>query len=108
MYNLLDDLTVVTNIGRFNYEELANKSVAIISHNVEESLRDDEIISTIDIGIGQLNIYHTSDEIKYKFIPSKKLDDTILNTCKTRKSQLAITVDNELGRRLSNTYKGLI
>lgn len=108
MIELMQDLSIITNIGRFNFDELANKSIAIISHNVEESLRENNIISTIDIGIGQLSIYHTKDEIKYKFIPSKKLDDAVLNTCKTRKNKLDILIDEELGRRLTNTYKGLI
>lgn len=108
MNDLLQDLSIITNIGRFNFDELANKSIAIISHNVEESLRENEIISTFDIGIGQLNIYHTKDEIKYKFIPSRKLDDTVLNTCRKRKSQLNLIIDEELGKRLTNTYKGLI
>lgn len=108
MYDLNKDLSIVTNLGKFNYTRISDTSIAIISHNVEESIRDDKEVSSIDIGIGVLHIYHTAEEVKYKFIPAKKLDDAVVDTVKKRKSRLLIKIDESVGRKLQDTYKGLI
>lgn len=107
MQDLIQDLCTLTTIGRYNLDQLVNKSISIISHDVEESLRDYKTITSIDIGIGILHIQHLSDSIKYKFVPSKKLDDVVFNTVKNRKSALSVDVDKALGERINNTYKDM-
>lgn len=107
MQNLIEDLCTLTTIGKYNLDQLVNKSISIISHDVEESLRDFQNITAIDIGIGTLHIYHTEDTIKYKFIPSKKLDDTVVDTVKHRRSNLILDIDKALGERINNTYKDM-
>ena len=108
MYDLNKDLSILTNLGKFNFTRISDTSIAIISHDVEESLRDNKEMTSIDIGVGVLHIYHVGDEIKYKFIPAKKLDDAVLDTVKKRKSRLIIKIDESVGRKLKDTYKGLI
>lgn len=107
MNSLIDDISTLTTIAKYNLEQLNNKCISIISHDVEESLRDYEEITKIDIGIGFLVIQHKEDTIRYKFIPSKKLDDTIVNTYNNRKSNLVMDIDKALGDRIQNTYKDL-
>lgn len=107
MKDLIQDISILTTIGKYNLDQLVNKSVAIISHDVEESLRDGNNITSIDIGIGELHILHTDGSIKYKFIPSKRLDDVIVDTCVNRQSALDILIDKALGERIQNTYKDL-
>lgn len=107
MTDLLQDISTITTIGRYNLDNLTNKSISLISHSVEESLRNHNDITSIDIGIGILHIQHIENSIKYKFIPSKKLDDTVYNTYKNRRSALAVDIDKALGERIQNTYKDL-
>lgn len=107
MKDLIQDLSTITTIGKYNLDELINKSISIVSHDVEESLRDFSDITSIDIGIGTLHIQHREGLLKYKFIPSKKLDDVIANTYKNRKSSLTLEIDKALGERIKNTYKDL-
>lgn len=107
MRNLIEDISTLTTIGKYNLDQLVAKSVAIVSHNVEESLRDRKDITSIDIGLGVLHIQHKENSIKYKFIPSKKLDDAVFNTYKTRESALTLEIDKALGERINNTYKDL-
>lgn len=107
MYNLLQDLSTLTTIGKYNLDILTNKSISIISHNIEESLRDMNNVTSIDIGLGILHIQHCNNEIRFKFIPSKKLETTVLDTCKNRESNLVLEIDKTLGERIQNTYKDL-
>lgn len=107
MNDLIQDLSILTTIGKYNLDQLISKSISVISHDVEESLRDYKDITSIDIGLGILHIQHKDNTIKYKFIPSKKLDDTVFNTYKYRESALAVDIDKALGERINNTYKDL-
>jgi hypothetical protein len=107
MQDLIQDLSTLTTIGKYNLDQLVQKSISIISHDVEESLRDFQNVTSIDIGIGTLHIQHVDSTIKYKFIPSKKLDDVVVNTIINRKSDLTIQIDKTLGERINNTYKDM-
>lgn len=107
MRNLLEDLSILTTVGKYNYEELANKTIAILSHNVEESICDKEELVTTDIGIGQLTIACIEDKIYYKFIPSRKLENSIKDTYRNKQSALKLEIDKTLGKRITNTYKDL-
>lgn len=107
MQHLIEDLCTLTTVGKYNLDQLVDMSISIISHDVEESLRNFEDISAIDIGIGILYIQHVEDTIKYKFVPSKKLDDTVVDTVKHRRSDLTLKIDKTLGERINNTYKDM-
>ena len=103
----MQDLSTITTIGKYNLDSLCNKAISIISHCVEESLRDCENVTSVDIGIGILHIQHSNNELRYKFIPSKKLDDVVCSTYKNRRSELSLELDKALGDRIKNTYKDL-
>ena len=40
MTDLIQDLSILTTIGKYNLDNLISKSISIVSHDVEESLRD--------------------------------------------------------------------
>lgn len=107
MHNLIHDLSTLTGIGEYNLEGLVNKSVAVISHDVEEALRNKESVTSINIGIGELHLTNVEDKVMYKFIPSARLEKAIKDTYKERRSLLTIEIDEALGKRIQNTYKDL-
>ena len=107
MNNLIQDLSTLTTIATYNLDKLVSKSVSIISHDVAESLREGAEVTSIDIGLGVLHIQHIAGVIKYKFIPSKMLDNTICSTYKGNESSLIMEVDKVLGERINNIYKDL-
>ena len=47
MKNLIEDISTLTTIGKYNLDELVSKSVAIISHDVFESIKDKCLIYVI-------------------------------------------------------------
>lgn len=107
MPNLINDLSTLTGIGQYNLEELVAKSIAVISHDVAESIRDKEAVTSINIGIGELLITNVENVVKYKFIPAARLERAIVATFEAGESSLALSVDEALGKRIQNTYKDL-
>lgn len=108
MRSLLEDISTLTTIGKYNLEELVNKSIVIVSHDVEESIREKENVTSIDIGIGELHISNIDGTVFFKFIPSRKLEEAVKQTYVTRKSALKKEIDAALGKRIMNTYKDLL
>ncbi len=51
MRDLIVDLSTLTTIGKYNLDELVLKSIAVIGHDIEESLREHRNVISIDIGI---------------------------------------------------------
>ena len=107
MTDLIQDLSTLTTVRRYNLDSMTSMAINIISHSIEESIRDCEPVTVIDIGIGTLSIMFDGSSVKYKFIPSKKLDEQVITTCKDRQSALTLKVDKALGERITNTYKDL-
>lgn len=107
MTNLVDDLSVLTTIKKYNLEELVNKSTMIVSHALAECISNEEEITEVDIGIGVLRILVQDEEMKFKFSPSSKLETTLVETYTSGKSSLTQKVEDELGRRIEKTYKDL-
>lgn len=107
MRDLLLDLSILTGIGKLALSELADKAIAVISHDVEESIRDKVTTTTIDVGIGTLHISVVNNELMYKFVPSVKLDKAVATTYNNRRSKLCASIDEELGKKLTTTYKDL-
>ena len=66
MCNILNDLSVLTTIPLTSLERLSNLSTACICHTVEDSIRDNEDVSIIDVGIGKLYIKLENNSILYK------------------------------------------
>lgn len=107
MYNLNQDLSQLTTVPKLQLDNMVKTSLDIICHNVQESLSAKETITTIDIGIGTLYIKVEGEEIKYKFIPSHRLENGIKYTVTTGESPLIDAVANVLKDRICNTYKDL-
>lgn len=107
MNRIVDDLSVLTNVAKYNLESMVNLSTNLISHAVFESVREQEPYTEVDIGVGTLYIKIEDDMIQYKFIPSTKLDNAVKDTVKNNRSRLTVTVEDTLGKRIMSTYKDL-
>lgn len=108
MNKLIEDLSIITTISQHALTNLNEKSIACISHSVCESLLSGNNITEIDIGIGILYIKCEVDQIKYKFIPSSKLEESVVHTVKHKKSPVQYCIETSLKDRIETTYKNLI
>ena len=75
-----------------------------ICHTVYESLLSRESVSEIDIGYGKLYIMLENERIKYKFIPSEKLEERVHTTVKTKTSPVATKLEKNLKKKIESVY----
>lgn len=107
MINLLQDLSMITDLPKLGLEKLALEQSLCLAHALYESLDCKENIASADLGYGKLFIKYEGDEIKYKFIPSKKFDDLLVKTIRQRKSPLTQSLENSISETLDKIYKEL-
>lgn len=108
MNKLIDDIATLTTISQNALVNLTEKSISCICHSVCESLLEGNNLTEMDIGIGTLYIKCEEDQIKYKFIPSKKLEENVAFTVRNKTSPVQYQVEAALKDRIETTYKNLI
>ena len=107
MTDLIEDLKTLTTIPRSALEQLSEKAEYIICHSLFESKLNNENFTEIDLGIGYLNILNEGDCIRYKFIPSSKLEKKIIATTNSDASPLTTEVESALRNKVMDVYKSL-
>ena len=108
MINIATDLSTLTTIPKSAIIKLLNKESYIISEAVEEGLLSGNQIIEIDLEIGVLSILIDESQIKYKFIPSTKLEKAVKQTVKNRKNPLKDSLEKTLVNRITDIYKELL
>lgn len=106
--NLLSDLETLTQTKRQVFEYLTDLSIADISQCVLEEYNTNGKFCSVDIGIGTLNFIFEQDELQFKFVPSKKLEDSIFDAISSNKSSLQEMIENKINSRMIKLYKELI
>ena len=108
MVNIIKDISTLTTIPYATLTKLIDVLELCICHAVEESILKNGEVTSINVGIGTLNIKATEDEIKYKFIPSTKFEESVKQTALTRESPLINKVEEKLKDKVMNVYKELL
>lgn len=107
MFNILDDLSVLTTIPKGVLEKLVTKSIETICYDVREQQLQNSPITEVDIGIGILYIKLEDDNIMYKFIPSEVLETKVLKTVNKQYKPVCGLAEASLKKRIMNAYKEL-
>lgn len=108
MTNLIEDVSTLTTINKRNLNKLIEVASYCINETIEEDLLDGSNVSDIDIGIGELHIQYVDNELKFKFIPSAKLREEIIDTIKGKHNNLELVLDKNLVDKITNIYKEII
>ena len=105
--DLLDDISQLTTVQRVSIDRLVSQGIKCICHDIQELKIGKANCACIDIGLGNLFINISNSEIKYRFEPSSKLDDLIVNTIITGKSPVIDEIENSLINKVNVVYKEL-
>lgn len=108
MFNIVEDVSKLTTIPVKSLNSLMDKFIYCIVDAVKESNLSNEEITEIDLGVGVLYIKHTNKELKYKFVPSNKLNKCMSDMLNSGLNSLENTLELSLVDRIVNTYKDLI
>ena len=105
---MIDDLASLMSMPVITLKRIFNNFMCCICHCALEQFLKKNNKSIIDIGIGNLNILITEDEIQYKFIPSSKFESMLVDTIKSKQSPLVDRAEEILTSKVNMTYKELL
>ena len=106
-YNIRDKIQKLTTINDNTLERLNNLTSCCIVDAIYESVLSNEDCVDIDLEYGNLLISKTNNELRYKFVPSAKLEEDIIKTIKENKNSLDDIILDKLKSNLLSTYKDL-
>ena len=106
--DIIDNVSTLTTINKRNLNKLIDIAIYSINDSIEESLLSQETTADLDIGIGELYIQFIENELKFKFIPSAKLRESIIDTIKNNHSSLEYVLENNLVDKITHIYKEII
>lgn len=107
--NVAEDLSALTGISTSALTDFYKLTNMCIAHAVKEaSLDKNEEDAYIDIGIGTLTIHIDSDEIKYRFAPSRPLKNSIEESLQGDEDVLAGAINLKIKERFEKAYKELL
>ena len=109
MYNLLKDVSTLSQIPEkvlMKLQEIAN---ICISDYVTEKVVENTFTGTldVDIGIGTLFLHFTGNELTYTFKPSAELEKIIVKAY-NGEEVLKNTVSSRLENQVYKTYKEML
>ena len=109
MSNIVQDISTLTTLPVSNIEDLAEIIIDCICHDVLEGKLTNSELVTISLGkIGKLLISLTDSELKYKFIPSKYLEENLITTLNSNESSLEKRLEQNLDKRIIAAYNDLL
>lgn len=80
----------------------------IICDAVEDALLKNETIAKINLNFGDLDIKFENNELKFRFKPSAKFEEELINTIVNKHNLLTHEIEKSLSTKLTQTYKDLM
>lgn len=108
MIDLNKDISNISSVSTTTLTHLNRLKEKLICHYVLENTSEGDTNLIIDIGIGELHIKTIyGEEVLYKFIPSRYLDDNVVKAITENKSPVISDATKILIDRINSTYKDL-
>lgn len=104
----MSDVSKLSNIPLATLFRIQDLEKILIAQYISESILIGQETTEIDTGLGKLLIRVSDSEIKYKFIPSKMLDQQLVNTVNSKTSPLIDKLENSVQEKIMRTYKEMI
>ena len=106
--NVKQDLSVLTSIPETTLTSLNEKVIMVIGNAVEEALLKEHDQLSVDLGYGVLKLTINNSQVKYRFEPSKKLEEVVISTVLMEKNSFVSKIESNLVQRLTEVYKELL
>ena len=107
-YTLIDDVSNLLNVNQRMLGKIVDASMYSINDSVKEVIVKNENVCEIDIGIGDLIIGVYDNDLKFKFIPSAKLRESVISTIKNEENMLDVKLEENLANKLERIYKDIL
>ena len=107
VFNIKEDLSKLTTIDVLYINRIFDKIIWCMSDYVQEAIDSGEDSVEVNFGFGSVIINIEEDSIKYRFKPSKTLDDAIIGTVIDGKNCFTLTLEKNLAQKITNIYKDM-
>ena len=108
MYEAIKDVSKLTTIPTKSLNKLMDRFIYCIVDAVKEDTLEDKEITEIDLYIGKLYIQHLGTQLKYKFIPSTKLEKHLNTLLSDGLNSLECALEKSLVTKITEVYKDLL
>ena len=105
--DILEQVTDITTIPQHSLQRLMTVINYCICNSVYESKLTHEPLTSMNIGIGILQIENTGRALNYKFIPSQQLEKGLVKTITTDVNPLTDKLETTFTQRIIKTYKDM-
>lgn len=102
------DISKLTSIPLVSVEKFLTLEENCICYDVLDNLKSGETTSLIDLGFGMLSIIIINDEMHFKFVPSKSLEDKLKKALSSGKLDIISLLEDKINSKLLIAYKELI
>lgn len=108
MFDVIEEVSALTTIEKKTLSKLEEKFEWCICDGLYRDSLMNNNKCFFDIGLGTIGIdYSSGSSIKYKFIPSKDFEKTVINTLTNKESPLVLKTEQSLVKKITDTYKDL-
>lgn len=106
--DLIKELSTLTTLPASTLGSLVSIGIDAICYDVLENSNVGENVSEINIGIGTLSILVDDNQIRYKFLPSDKLESSLVSAVVSGENPLVRRIENKVREKLSTATKELL
>lgn len=108
MINIIDDVSKLSSIPDKVLNKLVTLAMFSILEGLQEMIIQEQHSCEFDIGLGTLILNTENNLIKFKFKPSAKLSENIINTLRNKENSLIVDFENSFIKKIELLYKELI
>ena len=103
----IQSVSTLSRVPVKTLNKLVELATLSITDDLYDAIQKSEELVEIDIGIGTLSILTRDGNIKFRFIPSAKLEENIINTLKGQ-NELQEVTEQSLVDKINQLYKDLL
>lgn len=104
---LNEDLSLLTSVPERTLNKVFGKAVYSVVNAVLESFLAGEEITEVTTDLGSLLIQYKDQQIKYKFVPSAKLEGELKAALTSKHSPLAEALEESVIKKFNELYREL-
>ena len=106
--DVLQDVQQLTGVKKSVLAKIATAyNFAIVDNVIEKNLNDEKSIK-LDVGIGNLILSISNEELSYFFEPSRDLENSLISAIIDRKNPLEEQLINNINKHIYKTYKDML
>ena len=98
----------LTTIPEKNLTRLQDIYELVVCDSVEDSLMHGDDYARVDLGYGTLDVKFEDNNLRFRFIPSAKFEEELIDTVVNKHNSLERVVESSLVNKITQTYKDLM